>query len=87
MQTNLLLGRNEGKGEAGGVHLVERAARRQVLEDGADAFNSHCCGIEMRDGPGEGGSGSLCLARGVAEDDATVRKLATGSNIACDAGG
>jgi hypothetical protein len=26
------------------AHLGERAARRQVLEDGADAFNSHCCG-------------------------------------------
>ena len=41
---NLLLGGN------GGIHLVERAARRQVLEDGADAFNSHCCGRAMRDG-------------------------------------
>src|SRR5690349_21176370 len=29
----------------GGLHLVERAARRQVLENGTEPFDSHCCGV------------------------------------------
>ena len=29
----------------GSVHVIERAARGEVLENGSEAFDSHCCGM------------------------------------------